>query len=556
MKKTIKLKLSGFVFLIGILVFSCSNDFLQVNAGIKDIVQDTIFFNTASIDDTTIVFNYPKAGNAHWDIYQFPSWMEVNPISGNFQNGKLVLDVKIMNKIAIKQLGIFDLPLVVNIHGIGLVQYPLRYFNFGSPDVWLLPKALNLNYMLSGELSLENTGIGILFWKVIDFPKWLSVSKSGGTLFYTESEKIKVNVDTQNLAAGNYSGKITFLTNGPRKNISIEVSVNVIDPTFSGKVSEIEGEVIDAAFCKSTGLMVFATKNPNRIYYHRPDQSLSFFQTNKVPTAIDISEAGDQFVVASTNTELTVFDSEKMSEMKSVETGIVPAEVVWGNNGWAYVAPRNYTTNHLVSVNLNSGELIKHGEDLNGLTLLKKIPGKSSLIGEKAGWSPDFLFVFDISQGALSERFDQYNVNLFSFCMTENGDKIVASSRKVYKTPDYLGKGFIWETPVLAGELEGFNPITSIDHCAISNEFFVAVGTRIDGEDTRIVIYDDKGLSIKNELIVNECQYFDGENLIKMKAEVPYMYIDKSGKELVMIKKGTDYNYKEYWYFEKVEIGK
>lgn len=534
-----------------ILFYSCSNDYLHEKQKIADPVGDTIFMSDLETEKL-VDFNLPQGGNTRWRILQFPSYLSVTPLEGSFTDGRS--SFKLRNLYKIGQCGVLNLPLVFDVEGIGLVQYPLQYMNFGSPNA-LFTYSLNLEYQTTGSFFIRNLDGGILTWEIKDKPAWLTIinSKQKGILAPGEEEAFSVLISRDNLTKGNYSGEITVWMNTTEKSKQIQVTMKVLEQTLPGTIGNIEGEVVDADFCKAAGLMVIAAKNPNRLYFFKQGLPVTTMVLNKVPTSVTISESGDQVAATFTNTDLSLINPESRTITKNIPTGVLASDLALGNNGWAYLAPKPYDDYYLQSVDLNTGLVVKNGLDLNGLSLIKKVPGKNLIYGSKVGWGPDFLIVFDISKGAANDVVDQWWVELAKFWFSEDGERIFTGWRKIYKSPDYLQKGYIMDKPVLAGEIEEIaGSITAITHSASQNEVIVAYKSYSGG--AMILRIDDSGYTRKQVFAVNDCLAVENGTLLTMPPEVSYMYVNKSGNELYLIKKGMNYTGITYWFYEKIDL--
>lgn len=531
--------------------YSCSNDYLHVKQKVAGTIGDTIYMSDLETEKT-VDFNLPQGENAHWRILQFPSYLSVSPLEGNFTDGRS--SFKLSNLYKIGQWGVLNLPLVFDVEGIGLVQYPLQYMNFGSPNA-LFTYSLNLEYQTAGSFFIRNLDGGILTWEIKDKPAWLTIinSKQKGILAPGEEEVFSVLISRDNLTKGNYSGEITIWMNTTEKSKKIQVVMKVLEQTLPGTVGNIEGEVVDADFCKESGLMVMAAKNPNRLYFFKQGQPVTTMVLNKVPTSVTISESGDQVAATFTNTDLSLINPESRTITKNIPTGVLASDLALGNNGWAYLAPKPYDDYYLQSVNLNTGLVVKNVLNLDGLSLIKKVPGKNLIYGSKVGWGPDFLIVFDISKGAANDVVDQWWVELAKFWFSEDGERIFTGWRKIYKSPDYLQRGSIMDKPVLAGEIEEIaGSITAIAHSASKNEVIVAYKSYSGG--SMILRIDDSGYTRKQVFAVNDCLVVENGTLLTMAPEVSYMYVNKSGTELYLIKKGMNYTGLTYWFYEKIDL--
>ncbi len=535
-------------------VISCSNDFLNQEATVANPVRDTIRM-TSLETSKEVNFNLPKAGNAHWRVFQLPSWAKITPMEGNFSDGKSTFQIEIADKTAISQWGILNLPLAFDVEGIGYVQYPFQLFNLGNPQAGLSTNELALNYQSTGSFTLHNTGGGILLWEVKNKPAWATVSENEGLLNANSSLTLNIMISRDKLAKGDYSGEILIATNSmSQPDLRLKISIKVFDPTVSGNAELIEGEVVDADFCKATGSLVVATKNPNRMYVFNSAQVKKTIDFQKIPINVAITENGDLIVASFTNTDLSLINPETLTIQKNIQSGIITSDIALGSNGWAYLAPKAYDTNYLMSVDLNSGDVIKNNEYLNGLTWLKKVPGKNLLYGSKIGWSPDFLLVFDISNGAVNPIIDDWWVTLSKFWPSEDGQRIFTGSLKIYQSPAFQGKGSIMETPKLLGQLEPVSgTINAMEHSQALNEIFVAAKSYSYEAGTQILRIDDSGYFVKKTLGLNNLTFVENGYMMSVSPDIRYMYVNKTGKELYIIKTATGYN-KNYWYYEKIAL--
>jgi len=332
--------------------------------------------------------------------------------------------------------------------------------------------------------------------------------------------------------------------------------MKVFDPALSGNSELIEGEVTDAAYCKATGALVLAVKNPNRMYLYQPGQTKKQLDLQKIPINVAISEKGDLIAASFTNTDLSVIDPESFTIQKNIQTGMISSDLALGENGWAYLSPKAYDTNNLVSVDLNSGQLVKNNKYLTGLSWLKKIPGKSLLYGSLIGWSPDYLLVFDISAGAVNPVIDEWWTTLMKFWPSEDGKRLFTGSLKVYQSPEYKASGsIIMDNPVLLGQLEPISAtINSIEHSAALKEILVASKGYNYETGSQIQRIDDSGFFVKKTFSLNNITMLENGNLFTIIPEVPYMFVNKAGKELYLVKVAMGNSGKNYWYYEKIDL--
>ena len=533
---------------------SCSNDFLKQEKVVSDPVADTLKM-TSMESVKEFSFNLEKAGNSHWRVFQFPRWLTITPMEGAFSNGKSSFKMELTEKDAIPQWGPLDLPLLFEVDGVGIVKYPFLFFNYGHPFCAVSPSEFSLNYESLASLAIYNNGAGLLLWEIKEKPSWITVSKRNGSVNANSGESVNLFVSRNNLAKGDYSGDVTISTNSSQPDIKVKVSIKVSDQIISGTSEVISGDVVDADYCKSTGQLVIATKNPERLYSFVAGQPTKVVSLPLTPVNVAISEKGDQVGLSFLNTQIAVVDPKSLAILKNLPIGIVTSDLVLGGNNWAYVAPKVYDTNYLLSIDLNSGQVVKLNEEMTGLSVLKKVPGKDVVYGSKPGWTPDFLLVFDISKGAVNEQIDRWNLSLNRFWLAEDGKQMFTGNFSFYESPDFQGKGNIFETPKLLGRMGPVSGIIgTVEHSLARKEFFLSYRNYSNEPVTKVLRIDDSNYSIKNTYAIDNLVVQDAGYYFSSIPEIPYMFIDKSGKELIIIKVTDNFHGKKDWYYEKIAL--
>lgn len=551
---------SNFIFhflsvLIFIAISSCNNSFVKQDQIAEIVVPDTIFMSD-QFSSQTFNFNYAEAGNAKWRVFQMPAWVKTRPLEGRFENGKTTFDIINDPITRAPEYGFFDIPLVFEIEGIGLVKYPFMYMNIGAPEIIFSSNAILLGTKPAGVFSFRNNNGGIYLWEITSKPSWLFVSRINGTLNAGGEESIKISVLRENLPKGVYAGTIKMKGNSLQKEFAIQVFIQIDEPVIAGNIENISGEVTDAEFCKETGLTVFSTKNPNRLYFSDNGKALRFMELNRIPTFISISENGENLAVYCTNTEVLLIDIQSLTIIKSIETGSFASDLVLGNNGWAYLAPKQYDFTYMKSINLQNSNIITGKAWVNGLNYLKKVPGKNIMIGTRNGWSPDGLFVFDISKGAVRDTINEYHTDTWKFWILEPDDRILCGTGSIYSIPAFdIKKNYIIsDKPPLKGEFEKENmPVAAADNSVASGKLHILLR---NGNVSPVVfkydIYAINGLYRIDSYIINDCKK-PGTGEIIPTEDVPFMFVNKAGNRIVIIKKATLKD-TDYWFLENITI--
>ncbi|MDW3197193.1 MAG: carboxypeptidase regulatory-like domain-containing protein [Cytophagales bacterium] len=90
---------------------------------------------------------------------------------------------------------------------------------------------LSTTFLAFGEtddlrsVTIENTGLQDLNWSAATDESWLSISSSSGTVSSASSSDINVNIDRTGLADGDYSGKVSFTSDGGDATLDVAMTV-------------------------------------------------------------------------------------------------------------------------------------------------------------------------------------------------------------------------------------------------------------------------------------------------------------------------------------------
>ncbi len=557
MKKNIS-KIANFHLLLILIafLFGCNNDFLNKEYYLVEGSEDTI--KLSSIDpEIEYELRLSSAKNAKWSLFQSPGLIDIEPKKGEFIDGKSVIKLKkIQSPYGVSIVGIQNRSVTFDVEGIGLIIYPLSYFEYGTPVGSILPNKLVLDNQYFSTITIENTDRpGILTWELIELPSWIKASKKKGALYPSESEDIGISVIRDNLDKGDYTGRIVVSTNMVEEIKMIKVSMKIEYPSISGSNIQIEGDVVDADFCKKNGLLVIATKQPDQIYFYRPGEPVSVMEPKKVPVCICLNENGDALVANFTNTDVSLIDVEQKTILKNYQSGMIASDVNWGNNEWVYLSPRSADSSRkFKSVNLTTGEIVTTGEIYNGNYLLKKVPNKGVLYGSREYSS--YLSVFNISEGPINNEIKEVNLGSRRFWIADDFTRIFCSNGKIYKVFNYSSSlNYYSFKPEFSGELPLLNKdILTLDQSSATKEIFATyIKEDYSTRNTILTRIDEVGYDTKNTYTIDDYVFQDKGQFKVASINVVYMFIDKSGEILHLIKL-AQYNEKRFWFYETINI--
>ena len=117
-----------------------------------------------------------------------------------------------------------------------------------KPELTLDPESPNFDFGImdkggtdSRTFSISNTGGGTLEWEISTIQNWISVYPTKGS----NSEEVKVTVETVDLDAGSHGGEITIKSNGGNIDIPVSLVIKQSIPAAPSKLTNI----ISSRYC-------------------------------------------------------------------------------------------------------------------------------------------------------------------------------------------------------------------------------------------------------------------------------------------------------------------
>ncbi len=551
----------------GLLVFmalsfgSCDDSFLEVESPNLLETGDTLFvWNQAEPFNVTFDFNSPGAGK--WRLYQYPKWLEISPKEGSVRkNAAEILYFSINRDQIYLDYGLYTFPLSFYVEGAGLVNYTVAFFNLGNPTIEVWPSNLEIEGASTGYFSIQNGGNGILLWEITHSPTWLNFVKKQGTINQWYSEDVSYTVDAAGLEQGDYQGVVEIASNATEESYKLPVSLKIIDqvPVVSFGVYH-QGEFIDSEFVRRNNQVVVLTQNPNRLLFFGPGESeSSYLDLDRVPKCMALSEDEAWIAVGYSNTEISIYNVNDKSRLSTYQVGAIPLSVEFGNANWFYYLAESKFENAIYSLNLESGVSYLSEMERSGWKKLQKVPGKNVLVSTQPGYSPDGLFVFDITENPLNEAFNRYFLSMQGFWVSDDGNRLLTGSRKIYQLPGYVpGVDYFSDPPPLEGELSVDYDwaVECIAQDTISGNIYAATGFGWSRQKTRVEVFNRQTFVKQSSyaLSFNPPEDFPEGNTWWGKPVALYPGIDRNTLWLVHKFAAKSYNEPELWTVARVEL--
>jgi len=176
----------------------------------------------------------PGAGNASWRILQYPTAFNFQPFEGKLNNDYSMLTITPSPGGDQFGYGYYQFPLVIDVEGVGLVEFPIIYLNFGNPSMRVWP-TVDLEERESGSINIENQGGGILVWEIVSKPEWLNLTRMRGVMESTGYDVVMFTVDRTGLEPGTHAGTVQIASNASPFPVTVTVNIIVAGVVVPGQ---------------------------------------------------------------------------------------------------------------------------------------------------------------------------------------------------------------------------------------------------------------------------------------------------------------------------------
>ena len=553
--------LLGLCLLLLLISFQgCNDDFLSENTRNYYSLNDTIILDNSQ-NNVDVGFELPVKLNSAFTIYRQPRWLSFKSMHGTLEDGKGSLSFIILkDRIPTGYVTQYS-SVVLNVEGLGMVELRLSYSNWGSPSLSF--SASSVTFESSGDriLSIINGPYGILKWNITDIPEWLTVSPASGIIYYAGSASLQLSLNIELITPGQeYSGSIKINSNSPGGPVTIPVTIPST-AILATEVISMEGQVTDAKQRNEAGVVAVCTISPNSlVVINTNNGEKRVLPLDKSPSCLSISEDGSKAVIGYTVAAASLVDLRTLAVEKEYTIDCIPFDLVYGNNGWCYISPSTGQWVKLTNLNLSTSEIVNgtNSYTLYEKTTLRKIKGKTGMVGTRTTLSPTGILIFDLSRGVASDSISYYHTSLGRFWITQDGTKLFDSYKNVYNLPPFDGL-FHPETPSQYGRIadNAYN-VTAFDHNQATSRVFLSFSSNdySSSFSSSIAGYDVTSLNKLANFYVTDYVLTENGSKTRYEAVVRYLFTNKDGTALFALKNMKETYNREYWALERFTIGK
>lgn len=470
---------------------SCDNSFLDETQNLNYTeIPDTLFVtNTTPPFSLNMEFNTDKALN--WKLVQYPLWLEVHPKEGSKSaNGSSVVEFGVKDSDITLGFGFYTFPLVFDIGNGEMIGYTVALAHLGHPLIQVSRNNISFDNTYNKSFEIRNNnGYGFLAWQISSAPSWIKANKTSGLLDEFTSEEIMLSADVNGLAPGEYKGTVVIQSNAENTPVfNIQVYLQISASAHYG--SYRQGVLVDTRFSKTRDEVIVLTKSPNQLLFFKEDiNNPQIVELNGVPQCLALSEDESLIAVGYSNSNLTTYDALSRTPLKTYNLGTIPISIELSTNQWLYFIGKRDYWNYLHSINLNSEEIVRAKEGKSGLKTLKKVPGKSLLLSSRPGYSPDGLFLFDISEPGQTDSINLYHMSTYGYWPSDDGERLFTGWKNIYNMPEFTSENsfYVTEPPVI-GQLSfsNYQTLDCISSQRSSERIFAVTG--FHGSDAFLIL--------------------------------------------------------------------
>jgi hypothetical protein len=195
--------------------------------------------DSGTLTQKSLVLSNSGGGKISWQAKSSAAWLTLNPASGSFAgSATAVVSVKRSNLTPQAYLGQI---LFTQNQGASQILYISMAVNTAPANLALTPNALSFSGTptespANQTLIIQNSGGQALDWTAgsttSNGVNWLSVTPASGSLAAGTSAILTVNVNTIQMAEGNYQGAFSFsYGSNAAQQVAIDLAVGLASPT-------------------------------------------------------------------------------------------------------------------------------------------------------------------------------------------------------------------------------------------------------------------------------------------------------------------------------------
>lgn len=563
---------SMIILFISFFLISCSDEFPEESKETLYLMDKKYHFALGSMSGE-ITYEFDNNASNQFEVYMYPKWMDLKIKKGNLQSGKAVIPFEFKNPNEFMVNGRAIGRFIIKIASVGYFEIEIIYgqpvTNPGNDDdsyglAILCDKAeINFDSNEIQKFTIINVLNREVWWTARDIPSWLVLSQTSGYIEAGGITVISCHINYEGLIPGRYSQIININVANPPNSAGILFNLNYNHPdppSDSPNLKWISGDISDALFCQSSGNLYILTQNPNRVLIKSDaTDTLQSISLSRIPNCIDVSKDGKTIAIGYNQANVDIFDGETFNIKRSYETKCIPHDIVLGENGWCYLAPALDQGVYFYSLNLSTGETF-HTSTKNPVyekSVMFKDPEKPILYMTRPRLSPGGILIIDISKGAANDTIPYWHVDTGGkLWLTEDGNKLIASYKKIYKKPDYTTENLHQiDLDILGTVNMPQNQIQSLYYSKTRKSYFVSGSDYFWTAYNASIIYqlDPVSFSSVNSFTIKPYPgYYKGT--MNQPMNIHHLFVNNDGNKIYALKCLYLNSQTENWALEIIDL--
>ncbi len=545
--------ISGILFTFVLLFFGgCNFDFPEANQEPVFSIDTELHFDTG-VQGGVLNLGLDGMGNEPYQIVVYPQWIDIKNFEGRLQNGycSVPFDFKNVENflfegraegyvyIKLGSAGIFQVSVS---YGISKIEQPPVE---GEVPLYCSTAQIDFGTEETRHLAFTNKGEVDKTWYIDNIPGWLSISKTSGALMAGETDILTLTVNRDGLAPGDYSQIINLESTRPQLSHGILITMQVTEtapPVNSSVLKWFDGELKDAFFNKANNHLYLLTKSPNQLLILAPGtESLQTYPLDRIPNCMDLTADGKTIAIGYNQAYVDLINAETLERIQQYETDCVPFDLVFGENGWCYLAPETDQWVHFYSLNLETGVTYKSSSSvaIYEKSVLVKMPDKPLVYITRPQLSPTGLLIANIENGIANDTLPYWHETIGSrFWFSKDGSKILGGTKEIFQTPVYTTNSTHGEDLTKFGTIDipGYN-IQSLDYNETRQCFYAVGSDYMWTAENAETIYQVNAVSysaVKSFKVNTYPGTLNNRSYPKM--DVHFVFTNREGTELFAIK--------------------
>jgi hypothetical protein len=437
-----------FVFLF---LGACNFDYPEANQDPVFSIDTELHFDTG-VQGGVLNLGLDGMTNESYQIVVYPQWIDIKTFEGKLQNGYCSIPFDFKNVENFLFEGRAEGYVYIKLGSAGIFQVSVSYGISktdqppveGEVPLYCSTAQIDFGTEETRHLAFTNKGEVDKTWYIDNIPGWLSISKTSGALMAGETDILSLTVNREGLVPGDYSQIINLESTRPQLSHGILITMQVTEtapPVNSSALKWFDGELKDAIFNKANDHLYLLTKSPNQLLILSPGtDSLQRYPLDRIPNCIDLTADGKTLAIGYNQAYVDLINAETLERIQMYETDCVPFDLVFGENGWCYLAPETDQWVHFYSLNLETGVTYRSTSSvaIYEKSVLVKMPGKPLVYITRPQLSPTGLLIANIEDGIANDTLPYWHETIGSkFWFSTDGSKILGGTKEIFQTPDY-----------------------------------------------------------------------------------------------------------------------